>query len=132
MADILKDLPIGVDQASDRAASLTRAGEVLRVLIYVAEPLRDGPTPLPLIEPDIQDRFLSILHAKFQDIESFASSHDPIRLTQGAILLCRFLQFSLGFRRDWTTQAVDDARGLITIVLKLIVVRYDHLVSHNA
>lgn len=107
---------------------LGRAGELLRVAVYVAEPLRDQATQLPDLDPDIQDEFVDMVCSKLGQIEALLVSNEapPFPLTQASILLARLLQFDLGFNTAWTSKTKDVSGRIATNILKLaLVVVYD-------
>ncbi|KAF9070892.1 hypothetical protein BDP27DRAFT_1419656 [Rhodocollybia butyracea] len=109
-----------MDFASDSLhASVGRAGELLRVLIYVAEPLRDNPSELPLLDSTVQTEFFEALSTKFADLVVLLQAEDvPTKmndiepLMHVCVLLARFLQFDLAFRGVWTEPAKKASEAL--------------------
>ncbi|KAL0581804.1 RNA polymerase II mediator complex subunit [Marasmius crinis-equi] len=104
-------------------ASLNRAGELLRVLSYVAEPLREDPAGLPAINFDIQDRFFPALSSKWNELLRLMQAdaeqdHQPF--TQAIVLLARFLQFDLALRGVWTEKVKGSSLGLAETLFKLL------------
>ncbi|CAK5281407.1 unnamed protein product [Mycena citricolor] len=102
--------------------SFERAGELLRVIAYVAEPLRSPGAQLPALDATIQGNFFQVLHDKFAEIERCLSQdEDSPELTQVAISLSRFLQFHLGFHFSWTPKIKELSVGLSGTILKLVI-----------
>ncbi|KAF8909882.1 hypothetical protein CPB85DRAFT_1435527 [Mucidula mucida] len=100
----------------------TRAGESFRILIYVAEPLRQDPSQLPSLNPEIQDAFFSTLCAKFNKVDAESKELDDSRresFTRRVILLARLLQFDLGFDGAWTPSTTSQCRGLSQALYRL-------------
>ncbi|KAJ4468328.1 hypothetical protein J3R30DRAFT_3305964 [Lentinula aciculospora] len=108
-------------------SSLGRAGELLRVLTYVAEPLRDNPSELPMLDTTIQTEFFEALSTKFailvnllqpSDVETEFVDGQP--LMNACILLARFLQFDLAFRGVWTEAAKNASESLSSNLFILV------------
>lgn len=129
VTEIIAEAPF--DPALDTFADcLKRAGDLLRVLIYVAEPLRDESTQLPSLDAGIQDKFFGALHKQFRDAESLLESHtmssDHVsQATAGIILLARFLQFDLGFGGVWTGKTKEASSDLFATIFRLTLVGAD-------
>ena len=108
--------------------SVERAGELLRVLVYLAEPLREETSLLPTLEPDTQHEFFDALCTQFVTVETLLGERDAAddrlhQITQSAILLARLLQFDLGFRGAWTSRAKEASTGLSATLFRLALVR---------
>ena len=107
--------------------SLKRASELLRVLVYVAEPLRADGASIPSIERLIQDEFFSSLCSQISTLEKALtqepSNYPPLQFTQEIILLARLLQFDLGFRNIWTPTTNAASVELSKSLYKLVLVR---------
>ena len=108
--------------------SLKRASELLRVLVYVAEPLRADGASIPSIERLIQDEFFSALCSQISTLEKAltqegSSHYPPFQFTQEVILLARLLQFDLGFRNVWTPTTHSASIELSKSLFKLVLVR---------
>ncbi|KAG5638808.1 hypothetical protein H0H81_010037 [Sphagnurus paluster] len=106
--------------------SFQRAGELLRVLIYVAEPLREGTAPLPLVEISIEENFVDALLSKVVSMEPTITSDSPLEViaedvNQEIVLLLRFLQFEMGFRTIWTSKIKDATDKIASSLFKLAV-----------
>lgn len=133
-----------MDLASDSLhASLGRAGELLRVLIYVAEPLRDNPSELPLLDSTVQTEFFEALSTKFADLVVLLQAEDvPTNMSNTeplmhvCVLLARFLQFDLAFRGVWTEPAKKASEALSSNLFILTQVRsyscYRLLQNHSS
>lgn len=120
---------------------LKRASELLRVLVYLVEPLRDDPPSIPTIEPIIQDAFFTALCAQITTVEQALTlgQQEPritsattlnngtpsieLPATQEVILLARLLQFDLGFRGIWTPTTLTTGASIVSSLLKLLLVR---------
>lgn len=107
--------------------SLGRAGELLRVLTYVAEPLRDNPSELPLLDPTVQTEFFDALSTKIAALvdliktsDTDTQSNDSQALMNACILLARFLQFDLAFRGVWTEPAKKASETISSNLFALI------------
>lgn len=111
---------------------LERTGELLRVLAHVAEPLRDGKDQLPSLDPQIQNRFMTLLLAKFEILESILCSEGaaddmdvdgaPLPISDAVILLTRLLQFDLGFPGVWTKETEVCGNNLVAVLFRLVLV----------
>lgn len=103
-----------------------RVGELLRVLVYVSQPIRDDPALLPSLEPLIQEEFLDSLHTKLAAIDSLLDSNEPSgdesTLPQGLLLVLRLLQFELGFRSAWTPKIKEYCENISRLLFKLALV----------
>jgi mediator of RNA polymerase II transcription subunit 12, fungi type len=109
----------------------TRASELLRVLIYVAEPLRmDQHTEMPVLDEEVQNRFFDVIHTKLEWMASKALSYTGTQseemaiFVQPTVLLARFLQFDLGFRGIWTERVSARSASLVSALFRLVLVRY--------
>ena len=130
IADILNDVSV-TSQTDSLSGCVRRAGEILRILTHLAQPLWAEASLLPLLEPATQDKFFNALCKKFGDIESILSTNETDSLdksahstvTQAVIFLARLLQFNLGFRGAWTAEAKAASSELTSTIFKLAVVR---------
>ncbi|KAJ3876102.1 hypothetical protein F5051DRAFT_44422 [Lentinula edodes] len=114
VAEIIQNIEFSQDSLQ---TSLGRAGELLRVLTYVAEPLRDNPSELPMLDATIQTEFFEAISAKFAGLVNLlqppdVDSVDGEPLMNACILLARFLQFDLAFRGVWTEAVKDASKSL--------------------
>ncbi|THV06762.1 hypothetical protein K435DRAFT_711026 [Dendrothele bispora CBS 962.96] len=121
VTEVIRDMSFS---ESSCAAASSRVGELLRVLIYVAEPLREDSSDLPAIQPQIQDNFFQALSLKFKEVSRILhseNSHSNARsdLMQVTMLLARFLQFDLAFRGVWTEKTRGMSLELATIIFSL-------------
>jgi mediator of RNA polymerase II transcription subunit 12, fungi type len=127
------DVPM-IAEANNLAECTQRAGEILRVLAHLAQPLRAEHSLLPSLESVIQDQFFNVIFSRFSELESILSagpsnaSTQP-EVTQAVIFLGRLLQFDLGFRGAWTTTAKAISCELSSTILKLTMVRHLILMS---
>jgi mediator of RNA polymerase II transcription subunit 12 len=115
---------------------LRRVGELLRALVYIAQPFRkEGPLLLNL-DPTTQDDFVTIVHDKLSTIKAtlversasatqVASGEEDLSTTisQQVVLLVRLLQFDLGFRGAWTPKLKDLSSSFINNLFHLSLVR---------
>ena len=97
--------------------------QLLRVLIYVAQPFRHSTSTLPLVDGPCHEAFISAIEAKLKLIEPAMRTADPSPLAvKDLILLCRLLQFVLSFRANWTIKAKTIGSGLTTFIFNLSLV----------
>ena len=108
----------------------SRAGELLRVLIYVAEPLRNEQhNEMPILDPEVQDRFFDVVCTKLEWMaviaERYAENKDNSTLehVQPTVLLAKFLQFDLGFRGVWTQKTLSQSTKVVNVLSRLVMVR---------
>ncbi|KAJ3781694.1 hypothetical protein GGU10DRAFT_98188 [Lentinula aff. detonsa] len=122
VAEIIQNIDFALDSMN---ASLGRVGELLRVLTYVAEPLRDNPSDLPILDSNIQTEFFEALSTKFSALVSLLRPPDvefvdAEPLMNACILLARFLQFDLAFRGVWTGGAKIASESLSSNLFVLV------------
>ncbi|KAG6866656.1 hypothetical protein C0991_000766 [Blastosporella zonata] len=119
--------------SAERSPSHTfqQAGELLRVLIYISEPLRDNMT-LPMLETSAQEEFIQALLSKLVLIEVLVTSNDSAAdendLTPDMVLFLRLLQFEMGFRGEWTSRMKDAMANIVSYLFKIMV----HITSINS
>ncbi|KAF5388867.1 hypothetical protein D9757_005681 [Collybiopsis confluens] len=105
VADIIQNMTFTSDSLD---ASLGRAGELLRVLTYIAEPLRDNQSELPQLDAVVQTELFEALSIKFSELvdnlQVEPSSNGPL-LMNACVHLARLLQFDMAFRGLWTDSA---------------------------
>jgi mediator of RNA polymerase II transcription subunit 12 len=119
-------------KTEDITECVRRAGEVLRVLSFVTEPLRQEASMLPPLESRIQEEFFTSICGKFKDIESLFNSdggissagYDLAQITHAVIFLSRLLQFYLGFRGSWSPAQKTAASNLSLTIFRLATVRH--------
>ncbi|KAJ7668448.1 hypothetical protein DFH06DRAFT_1181718 [Mycena polygramma] len=125
VTEILRDL----NMASKKSLSdgFERAGELLRVIAYVTEPLRATGSQLPPLDPAIQDEFFEVLNGKFVEVEHSLAANDGdvgsnlgTELTHAAISLSRLLQFHLGFPVVWTAKIRELSISLSGNIFRLV------------
>lgn len=130
IAEILNEVSTA-SQPDSLADRVQRAGELLRVLAHVVEPLREETSLLPQLEPGVQDEFFTALTANFELLESLLSAYNmdsseddrPSQITRCAIFLARLLQFNLGFRGAWTEKTRVLSTNLSSTIFRLALVR---------
>ncbi|KAJ7209594.1 hypothetical protein GGX14DRAFT_630911, partial [Mycena pura] len=123
VTEILRDLDMSSKKSL--ADGFERAGELLRVIAYVAEPLRAPSSQLPSLDQAIQGEFFEVLNEKFVQVEHSLTANDTEstlgnELTQAAITLSRLLQFHLGFPVTWTPQIKDLSNNLSSTIFRLV------------
>ncbi|KAJ7072521.1 hypothetical protein C8F01DRAFT_1104256 [Mycena amicta] len=125
VTEILRNL----DMASPKSLSdgFERTEELLRVIAYVAEPLRTPGSQLPSLDPAIQDEFFDVLNDKFVQVEhaltaDATDANLQDKLTQTAISLSRLLQFHLGFLVSWTPRIKELSSNLSSTIFRLVLV----------
>jgi mediator of RNA polymerase II transcription subunit 12 len=124
IVDILNQVPAPSTPES-LLMRVDRAGEVLRVLSHVSEPLREEEAALNLDIPT-QERLAKTILESFQlaDVMFCKATEQPLRiLTQAVIFLARLLQFDLGFSGIWTTQFRDTCEKVAPVLFGLVMVR---------
>ncbi|KAJ7128929.1 hypothetical protein C8R43DRAFT_1026393 [Mycena crocata] len=122
VTEILRDLSLSSKSLTD---GFERAGELLRVIAYVAEPLRAAGSQLPSLDPSIQDEFFEVLNGKFVDVEHALTVPEEdsaldTELTQATISLSRLLQFHLGFPVVWTGKIKELSINLSSTIFRLV------------
>ncbi|KAJ7502832.1 hypothetical protein B0H11DRAFT_1986564 [Mycena galericulata] len=120
VTEILRDLSMTSKSLTD---GFERAGELLRVIAYVAEPLRAAGSQLPALDPAIQDEFFEVLNDKFVDVErclTDAESSLGVELSQATLSLSRLLQFHLGFPVVWTAKIKELSINLSATIFRLV------------
>jgi mediator of RNA polymerase II transcription subunit 12 len=120
-----------VDEPSENwEEHLHRAGDLLRVLTLIAEPLRSDDSLLPPLDSPIQERFFEATCKSFRDLESSMTSGQHLteagggnsKITHAVIFLGRLLQFDLGFRGAWTPATIASGSLLSSTIFQLALV----------
>jgi mediator of RNA polymerase II transcription subunit 12 len=117
------------EQMTSALDKLRHVGEVLRALVYIAQPFRKEGTLFLNLDPLVQDDFVAILHDKLSEIiatlKSNASSTIDlsVQISPPIVLLVRLLQFDLGFRGAWTPKMKDLGGAFIRNLFDLALVR---------
>ncbi|KAB5588281.1 Med12 domain containing protein [Ceratobasidium theobromae] len=105
------------------SAFLNDSGETLRLLCRVILPLRDDPSKLPTLEPNIKDDFISAVQTSLEAVlltwKQSDHSVEPRRL-EVATLVARLNQFALGFPGFWTKGTSEKAEALIVAYIQMI------------
>ncbi|OAX39947.1 hypothetical protein K503DRAFT_781763 [Rhizopogon vinicolor AM-OR11-026] len=100
-----------------------RAGEVLRVLSHVSEPLREEETALDLDIPTQERLAKTILESLQLADVMFSKTIEQFRiLTQAVIFLARLLQFDLGFSGIWTTEFQETCEKMTPVLFDLVMI----------
>jgi mediator of RNA polymerase II transcription subunit 12 len=116
------------EQMTSALDKLRHVGEVLRALVYIAQPFRKEGALFLNLDPAVQDDFVTILHDKLSEmittLKSSASSAIDlsVQISQPIVLLVRLLQFDLGFRGAWTPKMKDLSGAFIKNLLNLALV----------
>ncbi|KAF9268799.1 hypothetical protein L218DRAFT_984144 [Marasmius fiardii PR-910] len=114
-------------------ASLSRIGELLRVLSYVAEPLREDAAGLPAINPDIQDKFFPTLSSKWEELlglmQADSDKDHSSSFTEAVVVLARLLQFDLALRGVWTEKVRETSYKLAIVLFNLLQI---HAIRNDA
>ncbi|KAJ7251846.1 hypothetical protein B0H12DRAFT_1202710 [Mycena haematopus] len=123
VTEILRDLSVASKKSLNDG--FERAGELLRVIAYVAEPLRAAGSQLPALDPAIQDEFFQVLNDKFVKVEQSLTVDDGklslgTELTHAAISLSRLLQLHLGFPVAWTPKIRELSITLSGTIFRLV------------
>ncbi|GLB37302.1 putative transcription mediator complex subunit Med12 [Lyophyllum shimeji] len=112
--------------AETQPEQFQKVGELLRVLIYVAEPLRQETAPLPEIEGSIQEAFVEALSSKLVSMEHTATSNSiprrDVEVVQELALVLRLLQFELGFRSVWSPRTKEATEQMASTLFRLTMV----------
>lgn len=111
-------LPLSRDVLLDR---VDRAGELLRVLSHVAEPLRTPGAVLPL-DPLLQERLSKVILETLTTTDVMISgvTNTSQELTRTAIFLARLLQFNLGFTGMWSSSCIEVHEGISFVLFRLL------------
>lgn len=105
--------------------SFKRVGELLRVLVYAAQPFREDQAMMPVIDSSVQDAFMEALCAQILSFEGRLDAEpvdDRIDDTQDIVLVARLLQFVLGFRATCTSKMRASMKTLSVMLFKLALV----------
>jgi mediator of RNA polymerase II transcription subunit 12 len=101
---------------------LKRVGELLRVLVQVAEPLRDTPNSIPTIDPLVQETFLQVILGKFKLLKSLPVDRESCSEWRESMILPRLIQFILGFKCNWTQGSKEVAKELSDVIFDILLV----------
>lgn len=120
-------LPLSRDVLLDR---VDRAGELLRVLSHVAEPLRT-PGAVLLLDPLVQERLSKVIMETLTtaDVMMCGVTNTSQELTRTAIFLARLLQFNLGFTGMWSPSCIEVHEGISLVLFRLLLVSLKNLVN---
>ncbi|KAJ7039194.1 hypothetical protein C8F04DRAFT_1087468 [Mycena alexandri] len=123
VTEILRDL--NMNSKKSLTDGFERAGELLRVIAYVTEPLRVAGSQLPALDAAIQHEFFEVLNRKFVEVEHALTANDvesnlDAELTHAAISLSRLLQFHLGFPVAWTGKIKELSASLSATIFRLV------------
>lgn len=126
MGCLVDSLPTSFEILND-SGSLSRVGQLLRVLIYVAEPLKEGRL-VALLEENVQERILSSLSTQLQGAVqkmTAAPREESEReyFNKTLILECRCLQFVLGLHVSWNARTSAVLEHLRDALFSLALVR---------
>ncbi|EGO25090.1 hypothetical protein SERLADRAFT_368519 [Serpula lacrymans var. lacrymans S7.9] len=103
-----------------------RAGEVVRVLSHVAEPLREAARFAHLqVDIPTQEMLVTVIYGMFNTVESLLTSaaddsETASQATHTLVFLARLLQFDLGFAGMWTSKFREAASNLCTTLFRLV------------
>ena len=105
---------------------VTRAGDILRLLILTLEPLRGSNTP-PRIEGQVQDEILPRICSRLEEIKTALHAEknkelDKLSITPKIIFLARLLHFVLTIGTAWSLRARDAAQPLASVLTHLTLV----------
>lgn len=111
---------------SDINLIISKAGEVLRLLIKIVEPHRNA-SPLPLeLDAPVQDGLIvtikEILSAILADLTSDRPAHDPKKLAELSIFIARIIQFDIVFSGAWTQYLKRQCEELCDVIVQLALV----------
>lgn len=107
-----------------------RAGEVLRVLAYIAEPFRKEGNPLPQLNQDAYDKLFFAINKSIASLAKELNATDtddaliPSESTAWAILLARLLQFLLGFHGQCSPSVKAASSETSSSLATLVLVRW--------
>ncbi|KIK91304.1 hypothetical protein PAXRUDRAFT_830959 [Paxillus rubicundulus Ve08.2h10] len=110
--------PFSPDTLAER---VDRAGEILRLLSHVTEPLRTKGSIFQL-DPISQERLGKAICETLcavQPMFAAGGASVPSRLTQSVIFLARLLQFNLGFSGPWTTTFREQYETVSLVLFRL-------------
>ncbi|KAG1727617.1 hypothetical protein EDB19DRAFT_1897524 [Suillus lakei] len=123
IVDILNQAPAPSTPES-LLVRVSRAGEVLRVLSHVSEPLREEGTGLDL-DVSTQERLAKTILESLQFANAtFSKTADySLRIiTEAVIFLARLLQFDLGFPGIWTTHFRETCEKMAPVLFDLVLI----------
>ena len=110
---------------------VSKAGDILRLLTNVAEPIRKDAQAKCSLDAWVQGRALQCLHDRLMTLFELMKTdeaqtvgdtvlHDSL---QAVVFLARVLQFILGFAGTWSQELTTNAESLCSVLFKLILVR---------
>ena len=105
---------------------ITRAGDILRLLILTLEPLRGSNTP-PRIDGQMQDEILPRICNRLEEIKTVLLAEqnkelDKLSTTSKITFLARLLHFVLTIGNAWSPRAKDVAQPLTSVLTQLTLV----------
>lgn len=137
--DVLKQHTQPQD-AKDFVQIVSDAGEVLRLLISLVEPLRRDPTTSEAPDSATQEELAQVVHSQLSSISSTLAAYGKgesnginIDLVNKAVaFLARVVQFALGLRNAWTTQLKSLIDPFCATLVDLIIVSqpFSHALPH--
>jgi hypothetical protein len=108
-----------------------KAGELLRLLACILQPVRQSYLSSPSVYPQRQHEFTEHLQSCFNDLREVVlrqadpkSSAPSLKVYETVVILARLLQFDLGFRGIWTEAFSQSAKVLCSSIVELIGVCY--------
>lgn len=126
IAEILSDPTSG----SDLGNMVSKAGDVLRLLTNVVEPLRRDGALTYHVDQGVQDRLIRAVHDKLVALLAFLSNDsvdgrpdpDQAGSVHTCVFLARVLQFDLGLSGAWTPEMKTLAEPLSGVLFQLALV----------
>ncbi|KAG6821035.1 hypothetical protein H0H93_007925 [Arthromyces matolae] len=118
---ITESLVDSTPTTSTLSAPFQRAGELLRVMIYVSGPLREDVTNSFTLDPFVQDAFVAALLSRLTAMEPMMTSlgTEDIGFTQDIVIFLRLLQFQLNFGSSLSPQSKDATGRILSSLFKL-------------
>lgn len=105
---------------------VSTAGDILRLLTNVVDPLRKDGLLSHQLDPWVQDKLVHALHDELSAVLELTSQDqtdsDRSHSTQAVIFLARLLQFNLGFSGAWTEEMAGLGVSLCGLIFKLALV----------
>ena len=107
---------------------VSKAGDVLRLLTNVVEPMRKEGTSAHQVDQPVQDKLLRAIHDRLvvilRTLSTGQSSNqqNTAQAIQAVVFLSRLLQFDLGLSGVWTPEMKNMSEPLCDILFRLALV----------
>jgi mediator of RNA polymerase II transcription subunit 12, fungi type len=124
ITEFLQELPLTDDT---KLEGWHRVGQILHILLCVAQPFRGEPPSLLNIDSSVQSELLSALLENLTLLESRIaperrSQHSSYQFVQELTVVLQLLQFELGSHQVWSPEHMQTSSNLCSLLFKLALV----------